>query len=83
MTVPEKYPRVQGVVKVWIDSQNYGFITGDDGAQVYVHANAVQRPDEPVEPGTQLLAEGDRVEYQLGGRHPGPKPMQADNVVKL
>ncbi len=61
-----------GVVKWSSDEKGFGFITPDDGGKdVFVHFSAI-RGD-----GFRTLAEGARVEYDLGE---GPKGPQATNV---
>jgi CspA family cold shock protein len=61
-----------GVVKWFSDEKGFGFITPDDGGQdAFVHFSAIQGD------GFRTLAEGARVEYELGD---GPKGPQATNV---
>jgi cold shock CspA family protein len=61
-----------GVVKWFSDEKGFGFITPDDGGQdAFVHFSAI------VGDGFRTLAEGARVEYELGE---GPKGPQATNV---
>lgn len=83
MTEPDKYPRQTGTVTAWDDF--HGFIEADAGSTYFVHAAAVQRVGEAVndEGPVPLLRVGDRVEFQGGGRHPGPKAQQADAVVVI
>ena len=62
-----------GKVK-WFDStKRYGFITVDDGSEVFVHQNDIQGE------GPRRLAEGDPVEFELTQ---GPKGPKAANVRK-
>ena len=62
-----------GKVK-WFDStKRYGFITVDDGTDLFVHQNDIEG-DEP-----RRLVEGDLVEFELT---PGPKGPKAANVRK-
>ena len=49
----------QGLVKWFNDAKGYGFITQEDGQDVFVHYSAVQGS------GFRSLAEGDRVEYEV------------------
>jgi cold shock protein len=61
-----------GVVKWFSDEKGFGFITPDDGGQdAFVHFSAIQGD------GFRTLAEGARVEYELGEGAKGP---QATNV---
>jgi len=61
-----------GIVK-WFDSEKgYGFITVDDGGQdVFVHYSAIDMS------GYRTLAEGQRVEFEVGTGSKGP---QAESV---
>jgi len=64
----------QGLVKWFNDAKGYGFITQEDGQDVFVHFSAVQAS------GFRSLAEGDRVEFEVTR---GPKGLQASNVKKV
>ena len=64
----------QGLVKWFNDAKGYGFITQEDGQDVFVHYSAVQGS------GFRSLAEGDRVEFEVTR---GPKGLQAANVKKV
>ncbi|PYM57348.1 MAG: cold-shock protein [Candidatus Rokuibacteriota bacterium] len=63
----------QGQVKWFNDAKGYGFITQEDGQDVFVHFSAIQAN------GFKSLAEGDRVEFEVTR---GPKGLQAANVRK-
>ncbi|MGE5751596.1 MAG: cold-shock protein, partial [Nitrospirota bacterium] len=52
----------------------YGFITSEEGSDVFVHFSAIQGD------GFRSLAEGDSVSFEIAK---GPKGLQAVNVVKL
>ncbi len=45
--------------------RGFGFITGDDGKDVYVHTSAIE--------GGAALAEGDAVEYEVEQGEKGPR----------
>jgi cold shock protein len=60
-----------GTVKWFKDDKGYGFITGEDGVDVFVHFSAIQGE------GFKSLAEGQKVEYDV---QQGPKGLQAANV---
>ena len=62
-----------GLVKWFNDAKGYGFITQEDGQDVFVHYSAIQAS------GFRSLAEGDRVEFEVTR---GPKGLQASNVRK-
>jgi CspA family cold shock protein len=66
--------RIIGTVKWFNDAKGYGFITRENGPDVFVHYSALQTE------GFRSLAEGDRVEFSV---EQGPKGPQATNVVKL
>jgi len=65
---------VQGTVKWFNGQKGYGFITKDDGQDVFVHYSAIQGQ------GFRSLEEGQRVEFEITQ---GPKGLQAANVSKL
>jgi len=62
-----------GKVKWFNASKGYGFITGDDGKEVFVHFSAI------VADGYKTLDEGQAVEYEVNEGDKGP---QAVNVTK-
>ncbi len=64
----------QGKVKWFSDQKGYGFISQDNGDDVFVHHTAIQGE------GFKTLAEGQLVEFELA---PGEKGPRADKVVKL
>jgi CspA family cold shock protein len=63
-----------GSVKWFNDAKGYGFITSEEGSDVFVHFSAIQGD------GFRSLAEGDSVSFEI---EKGPKGLQAVNVVKL
>ena len=64
----------KGTVKWFNAEKGYGFITGEDGNDVFVHFSAI------VGEGFKSLDEGQAVTYYL---QQGNRGMQAANVVKL
>ena len=64
----------QGSVK-WFNAQKgWGFITTDDGEDVFVHYSSIDGG------GFKTLQQGDRVEFEVSN---GPKGLQAANVARL
>jgi CspA family cold shock protein len=62
-----------GKVKWFNEKKGYGFITSDDGKDVFVHYSAIAG-----EKGFKTLREGDEVEFKITK---GPKGLQAADVV--
>ncbi|MDI9370120.1 MAG: cold shock domain-containing protein [Synergistota bacterium] len=64
----------QGTVKWFNATKGYGFVTCDDGNDVFVHYSAIQGD------GFKTLDEGQRISFDVTQ---GAKGDQAANVVKL
>lgn len=63
-----------GTVKWFNDSKGYGFISQEDGPDVFVHHSAIDAP------GFRTLKENQKVEFEI---QQGPKGLQAQNVRPL
>jgi len=63
----------KGKVKWFSNQKGYGFITRDDGKDVFVHFSAIKAD------GYKSLAEGDEVEFEVTQ---GPKGEQASDVTR-
>jgi len=63
-----------GTVKFFNAEKGYGFISRDDGDDVFVHFSAIEGS------GYKSLSEGQKVEFEVG---PGRKGEQAQNVKVL
>ena len=62
-----------GLVKWFNDAKGFGFITTEEGSDVFVHFSAIQGD------GFRSLSEGDAVIFDV---EKGAKGLQAVNVVK-
>jgi cold shock protein len=60
-----------GIVKWFNAEKGYGFISRENGPDVFVHYSAIQMP------GYRTLEEGQQVEFDVG---PGKKGEEAQNV---
>jgi CspA family cold shock protein len=64
----------KGKIKWFSNQKGYGFITTDEGKDVFVHFSAIQTE------GYKTLTEGDLVEFEITS---GTKGDQASNVTKI
>jgi CspA family cold shock protein len=55
-----------GIVKWFNEKKGFGFITSDDGTDVFVHFSAIQ------DSGFKTLAEGQRVSFDVEQGKKGP-----------
>lgn len=64
----------EGTVKWFNDAKGFGFLSQEDGPDVFVHFSSIQGD------GFKSLSEGERVTFDI---EDGPKGLQASNVVKV
>lgn len=62
-----------GTVKWFNESKGFGFVTAEDGGDLFVHYSSIQGS------GFKTLVEGDSVSFDI---EQGPKGAKAINVVK-
>jgi CspA family cold shock protein len=65
---------MSGTVKWFNGEKGFGFITGEDGNDVFAHFSQIQKD------GYKTLEEGQKVSYEVVK---GPKGPQAENIVIL
>jgi len=63
-----------GTVKWFNESKGFGFITAEDGTDVFAHFTAIQGE------GFKTLTEGEKVSFDIVQGEKGPK---AENIKKL
>lgn len=63
-----------GVVKWFNAEKGFGFITQDNGEDIFVHFSNIQKD------GFKTLEEGEKVQFDVAE---GPKGPQAENVVSM
>lgn len=66
--------RIHGVVKWFSAEKGYGFITPENGPDVFVHYSAIQSS------GYRKLEAGEKVEFEITE---GPKGKQASGVMAV
>lgn len=63
---------MNGVVKFFNESKNYGFITGDDGKDYFFHSSGVENND--------ILAEGNKVSFETEKGDRGEKAVKISKI---
>ncbi len=66
--------RETGTVKWFNTSKGYGFITRDQGTDIFVHYSAIRGE------GYRSLEEGQRVEFTVGKGEKGPQAQDVDII---
>jgi CspA family cold shock protein len=64
----------KGTVKWFNESRGYGFISHEDGREIFVHYSSIE--DE----GFKTLHEGDSVEFELEDSPRGPRAIHVRRV---
>lgn len=64
----------KGTVKWFDETKGYGFITGEDGKDIFVHYSSIQGS------GFKSLAEGDAVTYEVEKGEKGPKAVNVEKI---
>ena len=65
---------MKGVVKWFNDKKGYGFITDEEGTELFVHYQDIEGE------GFKTLQENDNVEFDVGEGEKGPKAMNVRKV---
>jgi len=64
----------KGTVKWFDETKGYGFITGEDGKDIFVHYSSIQGG------GFKSLAEGEAVSYEVERGEKGPKAINVEKI---
>jgi CspA family cold shock protein len=64
----------KGVVKWFNERKGYGFISHDDGSDVFVHHSGVEGN------GFKTLYEGDKVEFNIEDSDKGPRAVSVRRI---
>ena len=65
---------MNGTVKWFNAEKGFGFITGEDGADIFAHFSQIKTD------GYKTLEEGQKVSYEVGKGQKGP---QAENITVI
>ena len=63
---------VEGTVKFYNEAKGFGFITGDDGKEYFVHSSGLKDG--------ATIREGDKVKFEVVEGDRGPKAEQVEKV---
>lgn len=64
----------KGTVKWFNEKKGYGFLTQDDGSDLFVHFTGIEGD------GYRVLYEGDRVEFEIEQSDKGPRAVSVKTV---
>lgn len=70
----ERHTMVKGTVKWFNESKGYGFLSQDDGKDVFVHHSGIAGD------GFKTLFEGDRVEFSIEQSEKGPRAVSVRTI---
>jgi CspA family cold shock protein len=63
-----------GTVKWFDETKGYGFITSEDGGDIFVHYSSIQGD------GFKSLVEGDSVSFEVEQGEKGPKAVNVEKI---
>ncbi|UCE71755.1 MAG: cold-shock protein [Nitrospiraceae bacterium] len=63
-----------GTVKWFDETKGFGFITSDEGSDIFVHYSAIEGD------GFKSLAEGDSVSFEVEQGDKGPKAVKVNKI---
>jgi CspA family cold shock protein len=61
-----------GTVKFFNDQKGFGFISREDGEDVFVHFSNIEQTGR----GRRTLVDGQKVEFEIGPGRKGPEALQ-------
>jgi len=70
----ERHTMAKGTVKWFNESKGYGFLSQDDGKDVFVHHSGIAGD------GFKTLFEGDRVEFSIEQSEKGPRAVSVRTI---
>lgn len=64
----------EGIVKWFNSKKGYGFITREDGRDLFVHQSSIDMP------GFRTLNEGDKVSFEIEETDRGPQAIKVQKI---